>query len=564
MITKQNKYNAAVYCRLSSDDGQSGESGSIQTQKTLLTQYCKDHGFPVASYYCDDGWSGTNFQRPDFQRMMSDIDEGKINLVVVKDLSRFGREYAQMGIYIEHYFEENNVRFISVGENIDTINGTDNIMLPFTNVINSLYARDCSRKTKAAQRARAKDGKYMSGHPLFGYIKDPNDKHKLIIDPPAAEVIRKIFNMFAEGVGYVRMTKILREQKILNPQAYFNQNNPDYYKSDYWRQPFDWHATSVRSILNNEEYLGKTVFGKTVSKGFHSKKRIAVPREDWIVVEETHEPLITQETWDIVHKLMSSRRRECKKGEIQMFAGLVKCSNCGSSLNLSYDGRKQRYTSFSCWVYKNYGKERCTSHAIGWKTMCELVLDDIRRNAHVAKIMRNDYLDRLIKLRTDKQKKEIEQYKRELKSAEKRIGQLDTTITKLFESSALGRISEERYQTMLNAYESEQKQLKGRRDILQKLIGKAEEAYGNVENFVNLIRKFIDIQELDVFILNSLIDKIVVHEKETLVDGSKSQRVDIHYKFIGYLPMGEILASANSVNGMPLDRIIAQIQQDGA
>lgn len=365
MFTKQEKYSAAVYCRLSSDDGQAGESGSIQTQKTILAQYCKEQSFPIIDYYCDDGWSGTNFDRPGFKRMLSDIDEGKINLVVVKDLSRFGREYAQMGLYIEHYFEENSVRLITLGENIDTINGTDNILMPITNVINSLYAKDCSRKTKAAHRARAKDGKYLSGHALFGYVKDPADRHKLIVDPTAAEIVRNIFKMFSEGIGHVRMTKILREQKVLNPQAYFNQNNPDFYQSEYWRQPFDWHATSVRAILNNEAYLGKTVFGKTKKKGFHSKKRVAAPKEEWIVVENTHEPLVTQETWDIVHKLMESRRRECRTGEIQMFAGLVKCADCGSALSVSYDGKKQKFKSFSCWVYKNYGKQRCTSHAIG-------------------------------------------------------------------------------------------------------------------------------------------------------------------------------------------------------
>lgn len=561
MLTKQEKYNAAVYCRLSSDDGQAGESGSIQTQKTLLTQYCQEQNFHIVDYYCDDGWTGTNFNRPDFQRMLSDIDSGKVNLVVVKDLSRFGREYAQMGLYIEHYFEESDVRFISIGENIDTINGTDNIMLPFTNIINSFYAREASRKTKAAHRARAKDGKYLSGHALFGYVKDPSDRHKLIVDPPAAEVVQNIFRMFSEGIGYVRMTKILREQNVLNPQAYFNQNNPDFYNKDYWRQPFDWHATSIRSILSNEAYLGKTVFGKTKNKGFHNKKRIKAPEDEWIIVEDAHEPIITQETWDIVQKLMASKRRESKKGEIQMFAGLVKCAGCGSALNVSYSAKKQKYKNFSCWVYKNYGKQRCTSHAIGWKTMCELVLDDIRRNAQAAQLLNDDYLDRLLQMRTDKQKKETEKHKRELKSAKKRIGQLDTTIAKLFEQSALGRVSEERCQTMMEAYESEQRELKERCETLTAAIGQAEEVYNNVENFAALIRKHTEVRELNAYILNALIDKIVVHEKIILEDGSKSQRVDIHYKFIGYLPTIEWFAATDSVNGIPISKIAEQMEQ---
>lgn len=205
---------AAVYCRLSQDDGSVGESGSIQTQRTLLTQYCKEQHISIADYYCDDGWSGTNFERPEFQRMLEDIESGKVNTVIVKDLSRFGREYAQMGMYIEHYFEQKNVRFISVAESIDSAKGLDNLVLPFTNVINSFYARQASTKTRAAHQARARSGMFMGSRAPFGYQKDPDDRHHLIVDPPAADVVRDIFRMFADGIGYVRMTKILREREF--------------------------------------------------------------------------------------------------------------------------------------------------------------------------------------------------------------------------------------------------------------------------------------------------------------------------------------------------------------
>lgn len=535
MIRKQEKYSAAVYCRLSSDDGQTGESCSIGTQKTLLTQFCKEHKFNVYDYYIDDGWSGTNFERPDFKRMLGDIETGKVNLVVVKDLSRFGREYAQMGLFIEHYFEENNIRFLSVSENIDTINGTDNILMPITNVINSLYAKDCSRKTKAAHQALAKEGKYIGGHAPFGYLKDPDDRHHLIPDPPAADVVRLIFQLFCEGVGYVRLTKILREKNILNPQAYFNQNNPDYYKSDYWRKPFDWHATSVRVILSNPIYLGKTVFGRTENKGFYQKKRIAKPQDEWIIADNTHEPIITQETWDTAQKLMASKRRETKGGEIQMFSGLVKCADCGSSLSASYDGKKGKYKGFSCWVYKNYGKQRCTSHAIGWVTLCTLVLEDIRRNASAACVAKQKYIDALSSMKTDKQKKETAKLARELKKAEKRIAELNTVIAKLYEDNALGKLSDERYATMSQAYEEEQAQLKSSAAHLSDVISKADVVFDNAETFTKLISQYTDIQELNTKILNELIDKIIVHEKTMDEDGNKSQRVDICYKFIGYI-----------------------------
>lgn len=538
------KTQAAIYCRLSQDDGSLGDSGSIQTQKALLTQYCQEHHMEIVDCYCDDGWSGTNFNRPAFQRMIGDIEAGRVNTVIVKDLSRFGREYAQMGLYIEHYFEEKGVRFLSLAENIDSSQGLNNLVLPFTNVINSLYARQASEKTKAAHRARAKNGMFLGSRAPYGYQKDPNDRHHLIVDPEAAEVVKEIFRMFADGIGYVRMTKILRERNILNPQAHFNQNNPDYYKhSDYWRKPFDWHATSVRAILNNPVYLGKLTFGKTKTKGFFDKRRVPTEESDWIVVEHTHEPLVSQELWDTVHQMMKARRRENGSGHVQPFAGLVKCAGCGSSLNASYDKKKGKYTGFSCWVYKNYGKQRCTSHAIGWQTLNRLVLEDIRRNAQVAKLAAARYVGVLLRAKLEKEKGETVRAERELKKAEKRIGELDKILAKLYEDQALGKISEVRYQAMAPGYEAEQASLQERVSQLREQLAHTQEVQDNVEQFVPLIQKYTDIQELTPHILNELIEKIVVHEKKVEEDGSKSQMVEIHYKFVGCIDLSAMLNS---------------------
>ena len=538
------KAQAAIYCRLSQDDGSLGESGSIQTQKAILTQYCQEHHMEIVDCYCDDGWSGTNFDRPAFQRMIGDIEAGRVNTVIVKDLSRFGREYAQMGLYIEHYFEEKGVRFLSLAENIDSSQGLNNLVLPFTNVINSLYARQASEKTKAAHRARAKNGMFLGSRAPYGYQKDPSDRHHLIVDPEAAEVVKEIFRMFADGIGYVRMTKILRERNILNPQAYFNQNNPDYYKhSDYWRKPFDWHATSVRAILNNPVYLGKLTFGKTKTKGFFDKRRVPTEESDWIVVEHTHEPLVSQELWDTVHQMMKARRRENGSGHVQPFAGLVKCAGCGSSLNASYDKKKGKYTGFSCWVYKNYGKQRCTSHAIGWQTLNRLVLEDIRCNAQVAKLAAARYVGVLLRAKLEKEKGETVRAERELKKAEKRIGELDKILAKLYEDQALGKISEVRYQAMAPGYEAEQASLQERVSQLREQLAHTQEVQDNVEQFVPLIQKYTDIQELTPHILNELIEKIVVHEKKVEEDGSKSQMVEIHYKFVGCIDLSAMLNS---------------------
>ena len=526
MITKENEYRAALYCRLSSDDAYLGESGSIQTQRALLTQYCKENNIAVYDTYADDGFSGTNFNRPDFQRMLTDLESHKANLVIVKDLSRFGREYAQMGMYIENDFEDWNIRFISIGENIDTLNGTDGILMPITNVINSHYAKEFSRKTRQAHRALAKEGKFIGSRAPYGYMKDPKDRHHLIVDDEAAAVVKEIFKMFCEGIGFVRMTKILREREILNPQGYFNKNNPGYYKSDYWRQDFDWHATSIRTILNNPVYLGQVTFGKTKTVGRTKKKKVATDEKDWIVVENTHEAIIDRETWDLVQSMLKNRRRENVRGEIQMFAGLVKCADCGSALNVSYNAKKGCFKSFSCWVYKNYGKERCSSHSISYNALYNIVLDDIRRQAEDVANSKDKYI-RLLQYRMDeKAEQDIKVAKSRLKKIEKRISQLEKVLNKLYEDRALEKITEERYLAMNGQYETEYKELKTEAENLCARITKNEEAEQNAQIFSDLVEKYVDLKELNARILNELIDRIVIHEKE-IINGEKYQTVEI-------------------------------------
>lgn len=534
MIEKENEYRAALYCRLSSDDAYLGESGSIQTQKALLTQYCRENNIPIYDTYADDGFSGTNFERPDFKRMLNDLEKHKANVVIVKDLSRFGREYAQMGMYIENDFEDWNIRFISIGENIDTLNGTDGILMPITNVINSHYAKECSRKTKQAHRALAKEGKFIGSRAPFGYIKDPNDRHHLIVDEEAAAVVKDIFKMFCNGIGYGRMTKILRERKVLNPQAYFNKNNPDYYKSDYWRQDFDWHVTSIRALLNNPVYLGQTTFGRTKVKGRVKKTKVATDESEWIVVKNTHEPLVDKETWDLVHEIMKNRRRETKRGEVQMFAGLVKCADCGSALNVSYNSKRQAFTSFSCWVYKNYGKERCTSHSIGYKTLYNIVLEDIRRQVESVKDSKTNYLAKLQNQLVSRSNQDLKKFKSEIKKAERRLEQLDKIMSKLYEDRAFEKISEERYISMNSKYEAEYIELSERAKHLKTELETADESLVNAYQFVDMVEKYVDIQELNARILNELIEKIVVHEKE-IINGKKYQTVEIYYKFVGLM-----------------------------
>ncbi|MCX7842864.1 MAG: recombinase family protein [Clostridia bacterium] len=539
MITKQQIYNAAIYCRLSAEDNLAGESGSISTQRTLLTQYCKSQGFTITDYYVDDGFSGTNFDRPDFERLLNDIDKGKINVVLTKDLSRFGRDYIQAGYFIEKVFERKNVRYIAVDDNIDTLNNNNDILMPIKNVLNDMYARDVSRKTRAAFNAKARNGEYIVSRPPFGYKKDPNNKHKLIVDEEAARTVQYIFKLCSEGNGYNRITKILRKDGYLNPIAYFNRNNPDYYKADYWRKPFDWHITSIRCILSNMVYLGHTIYGKQRVKIMSTSKKIKAPEEDWVITYNTHEPLVSQETWDLVQSMLKSRKRETRTGEIQIFSGLLSCSDCGSAL--TYAGKQKGTTrkgEYSCWFYKTHGKEYCSSHYITYDNLYKIVIEDIRMNARLAERYEDRYLRQLMDADTAKQKKQVEKDKKEIEATKLRIADLDTIIKKLYEDNVLGKITDKRFASLSGDYEKEQQELSEKLEALTEKVWTARDNADKAQHFLGFIRKYTELDELNAKILNELIDKIVVHHKTVNEVGERVQKIEIFYKFVGLLQAG--------------------------
>lgn len=544
-MKKQQHYKAALYCRLSVDDGNFGGSVSIETQKILLEQYCKDHKITDYKFYCDDGCSGTNFDRPSFKKMLSDIDEGKINLVIVKDLSRFGRNYVEAGMYVQR-FTDSNIRFIAADDNYDSLVNSDDLLFPIKNVVNEMYARDVSKKTKAAKKAKARDGQFIGSKAPFGYKIDPNDRHHLIVDEPAAQVVKRIFRLASEGVGYNKMAKIFREEKVLTPIAYFNLNNPDYFKSDYWRKEFDWHVTSIRAILNNEVYLGKLVYGKQRNKSMKSKEKVRNPKEDWIVVENCHEPIITQELWDTVHKILNAKHRPAKAGEVQMFAGLLYCSDCGHCLTYSQKQRKDGsyHGAYSCWMYKTHGKEYCASHYITFDTIYELVLIDIQRNLFQYRKNTDKFKSILsLKYQSDSQK-QAEQITLEYEQKQKRCEELDKIISRLYEDNVLGRIGDERYESMSQSYELEQVEIKKALPILKSKIDELKRQSDCADNFINVIKKYTIIDKLDAAILNELIDKIVVHHKEQAEDGRTFQQIEIYYRFVGKLGTENELSKA--------------------
>lgn len=544
-MKKQQHYKAALYCRLSVDDGNFGGSVSIETQKILLEQYCKDHKITDYKFYCDDGCSGTNFDRPSFKKMLSDIDEGKINLVIVKDLSRFGRNYVEAGMYVQR-FTDSNIRFIAADDNYDSLVNSDDLLFPIKNVVNEMYARDVSKKTKAAKKAKARDGQFIGSKAPFGYKIDPNDRHHLIVDEPAAQVVKRIFRLASEGVGYNKMAKIFREEKVLTPIAYFNLNNPDYFKSDYWRKEFDWHVTSIRAILNNEVYLGKLVYGKQRNKSMKSKEKVLNPKEDWIVVENCHEPIITQELWDTVHKILNAKHRPAKAGEVQMFAGLLYCSDCGHCLTYSQKQRKDGsyHGAYSCWMYKTHGKEYCASHYITFDTIYELVLIDIQRNLFQYRKNTDKFKSILSRKYQSDSQKQAEQITLEYEQKQKRCEELDKIISRLYEDNVLGRIGDERYESMSQSYELEQVEIKKALPILKSKIDELKRQSDCADNFINVIKKYTIIDKLDAAILNELIDKIVVHHKEQAEDGRTFQQIEIYYRFVGKLGTENELSKA--------------------
>lgn len=544
-MKKQQHYKAALYCRLSVDDGNFGGSVSIETQKILLEQYCKDHKITDYKFYCDDGCSGTNFDRPSFKKMLSDIDEGKINLVIVKDLSRFGRNYVEAGMYVQR-FTDSNIRFIAADDNYDSLVNSDDLLFPIKNVVNEMYARDVSKKTKAAKKAKARDGQFIGSKAPFGYKIDPNDRHHLIVDEPAAQVVKRIFRLASDGVGYNKMAKIFREEKVLTPIAYFNLNNPDYFKSDYWRKEFDWHVTSIRAILNNEVYLGKLVYGNQRNKSMKSKEKVRNPKEDWIVVENCHEPIITQELWDTVHKILNAKHRPAKAGEVQMFAGLLYCSDCGHCLTYSQKQRKDGsyHGAYSCWMYKTHGKEYCASHYITFDTIYELVLIDIQRNLFQYRKNTDKFKSILSRKYQSDSQKQAEQITLEYEQKQKRCEELDKIISRLYEDNVLGRIGDERYESMSQSYELEQVEIKKALPILKSKIDELKRQSDCADNFINVIKKYTIIDKLDAAILNELIDKIVVHHKEQAEDGRTFQQIEIYYRFVGKLGTENELSKA--------------------
>ncbi len=537
-MLKQRTDKAALYCRLSRDDGTDSESNSIVTQRQMLNRYAKEQGFPVYDEYIDDGISGTVFDRPSFNRMIADIEDGKIGIVLCKDMSRLGRNNAMVAYYTEIFFPENDVRFIAISDCIDTFQGENEIMA-FKSVINEYYARDISKKIKAAYHTKALNGEFTAPHAPYGYRKNPDNRHQLVPDENTAGTVTRIFQMAAQGLTPFKISSQLSKEKILTPRAYTAQQHGKYKDSFHPQYPTDWSNTTVMTILQNREYLGHMVCNKSTTKSFKNRKLVKTDPCDWIEVKGTHEPLVDEFLFELAQKVVRVKKRENGTGNPNIFAGLLKCSDCGGSLSFIKPKNDGHAGSYNCNLYRKRTSKYCSAHYITHKALYKIVLDDIRRNAETAKQYEDELSEYALALSKSNSKGKTKRLEKELEKLQKRNGELDTIIKKLFEQNALGVISDERFISMSVGYEEEQTELKTKIAGLQNHLDEQETANGNTEKFLNAVRKYSEITELNAAILNDLIDSIVIYNAEGKSRNNRKQRVEINYKFIGIMQMPE-------------------------
>ena len=518
----------ALYVRLSRDDENEGDSNSIQHQIEILTKYCKDHDISRYQIYKDDGFSGTNFKRPGFLDMIGDIEAGLVNMVIVKDMSRFGRNYLEVGLYTEIRFPEMGVRFIAVNDGVDSDDQMGNDFTPFRNIINEWYAKDTSKKIRAVFRNKGMSGQRLAVNAPYGYIKG-EDGH-LLVDEETAPVVELIFQLCVEGNGPGKIARMLKEREIPTPGTITFQRTGQtsrYFPDD----PCRWNPATVLSILGQDAYLGRTTNFKTTKLSYKSKKTVINSPDKWAVFEGTHEAIIDKETWEIVQKSREHRRRPTKMGEMGLFSGLAYCADCDAKL---YHHRSITLTkeqeSYICSNYQS--RKKCTAHYIRAVVLEQLVLQNLQRVVAYAQEDENEFVRRVMENKTAVQRAEQEQAKRKLEKQERRISELDRIIQQLYEDRVSGALSAERFAKLSGGYEKEQEELKQSAKELQAIVNTIETQAVNVQSFLKIVRKYTAPTELTPALLREFVEKIVVHAPDKS-SGHRTQRIDVHYNFIG-------------------------------
>ena len=526
MIQQPDKITA-LYCRLSQDDALDGESNSISNQKALLGKYAAEQGFRNVMFFVDDGYSGTNFNRPGFQEMMKYVEDYAVSTLIVKDLSRLGREYSYMGRLQDFIFPAYDVRFIAVNDDVDSARG-ENDFAVFKNVFNDYYAKDTSRKIRAVVKMRGEAGEHIASHPPFGYMKDPEDKKKWIVDEEAAHIVRRIFDLCIAGKGPMQIAKLLTAEKVLTVTAYHARQEhralPD--------EPCRWNGNAVVKILERREYTGCTVNFKTYTKSLKFKKRMENPTENWRIFEDTQPAIIEPGQWERVQELRSNKRRLTKLGKTSIFSGLVYCADCGAKLyfcaSRSYT---ESQTHFVCSNYKsNTGS--CKIHYIREVTLYKRVLECIQRTLTYVQLFRDDFIHEMLLQDEASRKAELAQKQSALSAAKRRMDELDKIIQRLYEDAVLGRLSEARYVKLSAQYETEQTEIQQLSAALEQEISRGTEQVADVSHFLQLAEKYSNLQELDAVTVNELIQKIVVHSPEK-INGKKHVTIEIYFTYVG-------------------------------
>jgi site-specific DNA recombinase len=523
----------ALYPRLSHEDELQGESNSISNQKRILETYAKQNGFSNLRWYTDDGYSGANFQRPGFQAMLADIEAGKVGTVIVKDMSRLGRNYLQVGMYTEMVFPQKGVRFIAINDGVDSAQG-DNDFAPLRNIFNEWLVRDTSKKIKAVKRSKGMSGKPITSKPVYGYLMDEDEN--FIIDDEAAPVVKQIYNLCLAGNGPTKIARMLTEQQIPTPGTleYRRTGSTRRYHPGY---ECKWATNTVVHLLENREYTGCLVNFKTEKPSYKLKHSIENPPEKQAVFENHHEPIIDRETWERVQELRKQRKRPNRYDEVGLFSGILFCADCGSVMyQQRYQTDKRKQDCYICGSYKKRTAD-CTAHFIRTDLLTAGVLSNLRKVTSYAAKHEARFMKLLIEQNEDGDRRRNAAKKKELEAAEKRIAELSAIFKRLYEDSVTGRISDERFTELSADYEAEQKELKERAARLREELSKAQEATANAEKFMNVVRRHTTIEELTPTLLREFVEKIVVHESVAL-DGKRRgklrrQEIEIYYSFVG-------------------------------
>lgn len=541
---KQSDKITALYCRLSRDDDQQGDSNSIVNQKAFLARFAREKGFRNIEYFVDDGYSGANFQRPDWQRMMALVDEGKIGIVVAKDMSRIGRNYLEVGMYTEITFPQNHVRFIAVNSGVDSANQQDNEFAPFLNIINEFYVKDGSKKVRASMKLKGESGEYLTTIPPYGYMKDPEDKKKWVVDAEAASVVRRIFSLCVDGNGPTQIARILREKQVPTPTVYQSRMGqavrcipPD--------NPYNWNGSTVSAILERMEYCGHTVNFKTHRQSYKIKKTIENPPEQWKIFRNTHEAIVDEETFERVQELRRNKRRPAKTGKTNLFSGVAYCADCGEKMYYcTTQNFEERQDHFVCSTSRKKGKDVCGTHFIRAVVLEKGVLRFLQILLWYISDCESLFREKLGAKRKEDFKKELSAKRRQLTQAQRRIEELDRLFKRIYEDNISGKINDSRFQKLSGDYENEQAELTKKVQTLEQEIVKQQEEADSIEQFIRRAKKYPELTELTPAILHDLVNKVYVCAPDKS-SGHRVQDVRISLACIGFLPESIISEMVN-------------------